>query len=169
MKKSRKEYHREWHILHDHYSRDKSRERRKTPIGRAEHLISDYKIQDKNKGFDDEIDFDAQWIVENILSKPCAHCGKIGWQIIGCNRLDNDKPHTKENVEPCCRSCNSKLAGHPKVKVAQIDPNTKEVIKIYESCKEARKNGFYHVSDCCNGKIKLDKGFIFKKINDLCQ
>lgn len=26
-----------------------------------------------------------------------------------CNRIDNSKPHTKDNVEPCCKSCNSRL------------------------------------------------------------
>ena len=52
----------------------------------------------------------AQWIVENIFSQPCAHCGENNWEKIGCNRLDNDKPHTKDNVEPCCKECNDRLA-----------------------------------------------------------
>ena len=85
------------------------KEYRKTPIGRASNLISSYNQQDRinNRGRGDLI---AKWVVENILFKPCAHCGKEGWQIIGCNRLDNSKPHTMDNVEPCCWSCNSKLA-----------------------------------------------------------
>jgi hypothetical protein len=27
--------------------------------------------------------------------------------LIGCDRLDNDKGHTKDNVVPCCVSCNT--------------------------------------------------------------
>lgn len=79
-----------------------------TPIGRARILLGGYKQSDKlaNRG---NGDLTAEWIVENIFTKPCAHCGISGWEVIGCNRLDNDKPHTKDNVEPCCALCNSKL------------------------------------------------------------
>lgn len=80
----------------------------KTPKGRAVYLLNRYKSSDKehNRG---ESDLTSQWIVENIFSKPCAHCGETDWRKIGCNRLDNDKPHTKDNVEPCCGKCNRKL------------------------------------------------------------
>ena len=77
---------------------------RKTPMGRANELLRRYikmdEIKNRGKG-----DLTTKWIVENIFSKPCAHCGKIGWDVIGCNRLDNSKPHTKDNVEPCCWDC----------------------------------------------------------------
>lgn len=78
-----------------------------TPHGRANHLLNSYKQSDRkaNRG---EGDLSTQWIVENIFSKPCAHCGKEGWNVIGCNRIDNDKPHTMDNVEPCCFDCNRK-------------------------------------------------------------
>lgn len=80
----------------------------KTPKGRAVYLLNRYKSSDKehNRG---ESDLTSQWIVENIFSKPCAHCGETDWRKIGCNRLDNDKPHTMDNVEPCCGKCNRKL------------------------------------------------------------
>ena len=80
----------------------------KTPIGRASMLLSGYNKSDKkaNRG---KGDLTAKWIVENIFSKPCKYCGKEGWDVIGCNRIDNSKPHSKDNVEPCCRDCNVKL------------------------------------------------------------
>ena len=80
----------------------------KTPKGRAVYLLNRYKSSDKehNRG---ESDLTSQWIVENIFSKPCAHCGETDWRKIGCNRLDNSKPHTMDNVEPCCGKCNIKL------------------------------------------------------------
>lgn len=80
----------------------------KTPKGRAVYLLNRYKSSDKehNRG---ESDLTSQWIVENIFSKPCTHCGETDWRKIGCNRLDNSKPHTMDNVEPCCGKCNRKL------------------------------------------------------------
>ncbi len=84
------------------------REWRKTPYGRASQLLDGYKQKDRkhNRG---EVDFDAQWIIDNIFSKPCVHCGESDWTKIGCNRLDNTKGHTKDNVEPCCLKCNNEL------------------------------------------------------------
>lgn len=98
-------------------NREKIAEKQKqyynTPIGRAHRLVSAYNRKDSlyNRG---KGNLTAQWIVDNILSKPCAHCGKEGWKIIGCNRLDDTLPHTKDNVEPCCFTCNRKLQGNPK-------------------------------------------------------
>lgn len=79
-------------------------------FNRAKRLLSGYRNADKKNLFGNVIDFDAQWIVDNIFTKPCVHCGETDWTKIGCNRLDNSKGHTKDNVEPCCRSCNSKLS-----------------------------------------------------------
>lgn len=86
---------------------------RKTPIGRASMLLGAYNHSDKkyNRG---EGDLTAQWIVENIFTKPCVHCGVEGWQVIGCNRINNDLPHTKDNVEPCCGKCNQLLQKQPR-------------------------------------------------------
>lgn len=78
------------------------------PSCRASGLLSAYNQLDRkyNRG---KGDLTAQWIAENILSKPCVYCGESDWRKIGCNRLDNTKPHSKDNVEPCCRDCNLKL------------------------------------------------------------
>ena len=109
---------------------DYFRIRRNTPIGRAEMLLSMYNQSDKNKGRG-RGDLTSQWIVDNIFSKPCAHCGETDWHKIGCNRLDNSKPHTMDNVEPCCGKCNSKLA---KYKIYQY--KSSELIKIWNSAKD---------------------------------
>lgn len=92
-----------------HQNRDKelekNREYNRTPMGRAHGLVRAYTQEDKkyNRG---ECDLTSKWIVDNIFSKPCTHCGVTGWEVIGCNRLDNSKPHTMDNVEPCCGKCN---------------------------------------------------------------
>lgn len=85
----------------------------KIPINRAKNLLRCYKRMDRDRGFGDVCDFDGAWIVENIFAQHCAHCGETDWLKIGCNRLDNTKGHTKDNVEPCCRSCNAKLTPRP--------------------------------------------------------
>ena len=77
-------------------------------FSRASKLLYTYKKSDEkyDRG---EVDLTSQWIVDNIFSKPCAHCGETDWHKIGCNRLDNSKPHTIDNVEPCCMKCNRSL------------------------------------------------------------
>lgn len=79
-----------------------------TPKGRAVNLVGTYKQED-NKYNRGECTITADWIIEHIFTQPCAHCGKMGWDVIGCNRLDNSLPHTPDNVEPCCAECNKKL------------------------------------------------------------
>ena len=83
---------------------------RKTKMGRAVSLVSNYKKHDRKHGRG-EGDLTAEWVVTNILSQPCVHCGETDWTKIGCNRIDNTKPHTMDNVEPCCFHCNCVLSG----------------------------------------------------------
>ena len=119
------EYYKEWRNEHSDYSKEwfqKNRVKRleemkkynkeyfKTPIGRASYLLNTYNQSDKKTGRG-KGNLTAKWIVDNIFTKPCTHCGKTGWYIIGCNRLDNSKPHTMDNVEPCCYNCNCKISG----------------------------------------------------------
>ena len=78
------------------------------PMARANMLLCAYNNSDKKRGRG-KGDLTAKWIVDNIFSKHCVHCGESDWRKIGCNRLDNSKPHTKDNVEPCCFKCNASL------------------------------------------------------------
>lgn len=135
---------------------------RNTPYGRAIYLVGNYRKMDEINGFNsNECDLTAKWIVENIFTKPCAHCGKEGWQVIGCNRLDNSKPHTMDNVEPCCMNCNVELV-NPKRAIARINPITNEIVEIYDSQMDARRNGYTHADRVAKGKRKQEKGYIFK-------
>lgn len=107
-KEENKNAQKRWRNLNFEKKSEYQKKYSKTPYGRALCLINGYNQKDKKykrgKG-----DLTAQWIVDNIFSKPCAHCGKEGWEVIGCNRLDNSLPHTMDNVEPCCFNCNRKL------------------------------------------------------------
>lgn len=112
------EKHREWKNNNPTYNeeyykknKDKLLEQSKqyynTPMGRANHLLSGYKTNDEkyNRG---ECTITLEWMIENIFTQPCHYCGEEGWEIMGCDRIDNSKPHTPDNVVPCCRECNLK-------------------------------------------------------------
>lgn len=130
-------------------NREYQRRKNKTIIGRASYLLSSYNKNDRkyNRG---KGDLTIEWIVENIFSQPCKHCGKTGWDKIGCNRLDNSKPHTMDNVEPCCEECNNDLAGEEKkitlgtvIYQYTIDD---ELVGLFQSAKEAAKETHYDLT-----------------------
>ena len=110
--KTAAEYHREWwqKRKEKNYEVKKQWIKNNPERWRASSLLTAYRQSDRknNRG---ECTLTIDWIIDNIFSKPCAHCGKEGWDVIGCNRLDNSKPHTEDNVEPCCWECNQKLMG----------------------------------------------------------
>lgn len=65
-------------------------------------MISSYRSRDKKRGR--ESNLDNEWFKENIISKSCTYCQtKLN---IGCDRIDNSKGHTKDNVLPSCYNCN---------------------------------------------------------------
>lgn len=104
------EYKEKFKETHKKWKYNWNKEYQNTLKGTANRRIQSYKKMDEDRGFGkDALDFDSEWMIENILLKPCVHCGETDWHKIGCNRIDNTKPHTKDNVEPCCRSCNCKL------------------------------------------------------------
>ena len=72
---------------------------------KASKMISAYKNKDKKMGFENQCDIDIDWMIKNIFNQPCIYCGDT--HRIGCDRIDNDKPHTKDNVVPCCIECNT--------------------------------------------------------------
>ena len=78
-----------------------------TPLYRAQYQVRSYRRDDVNNGFGDAIDFDAQWVIDNIYSKQCIYCGETDWRKLGCDRIDNNKPHTKDNVVCSCWECNN--------------------------------------------------------------
>lgn len=71
---------------------------------KASKMISSYKIKDAKNGMA-LCDIDIDWMIDNILTMPCVYCGDN--KRIGCDRIDNSKGHTKDNVVPCCIECNT--------------------------------------------------------------
>lgn len=70
---------------------------------KASKMISAYRLKDKRNGVP-ICDIDIDWMISNITTKPCFYCGDTNR--IGCDRIDNSKGHTKDNVVPCCYDCN---------------------------------------------------------------
>ena len=109
------------------------------PLNWAKSIVNNYKKMDRQRGFNDKETITAEWFLDNIAYKPCAHCGVQGIGKVGCNRLDNTKGHTIDNVESCCLKCNSR-------------ENMRDQIRrgIHVSCKH-KKQSF---SDFVNEHLK---------------
>lgn len=156
-----KEYLRKWKEAHPNYDKEWNE---KHPMVRAAYNRIHSHNQNDTKYGRGKGNLTVEWYVENILSKPCVHCGETDWRKLGCNRIDNSKPHTIDNVEPCCRKCNM-ILGNKDIKskrVDQIDSVTGEIIKSFQSAREAsRQLGFNqsNISSCCRGDKTKYKGY----------
>lgn len=106
------EYQAEYYQNNKEKKSEYNAEYRSTPFGRASNLAGNYNANDKlhNRG---ECTLTADWIVQNIFSKPCHYCGETDWHELGCDRIDNSLPHTPDNVVPCCAECNIKKMHKP--------------------------------------------------------
>lgn len=91
------------------YERRKETQRLKRHDINLRHIwvYYDSNLADNKKGFSNNL---TKEIVKNIIEKGCTYCGipfendqKIK---IGLDRIDNNKPHNKENVVACCSRCN---------------------------------------------------------------
>ena len=52
-----------------------------------------------------------EWIIDNVFSgQKCFYCDCDDWLSLGLDRIDNNKPHTPDNVVVCCRKCNEHRA-----------------------------------------------------------
>jgi hypothetical protein len=71
--------------------------------GRAISLVNAYRKFDAKRGL--ENDLTVPWFVANIVGRPCVYCAS-DTDPAGCERLDNAKGHTMDNVVPACGLCN---------------------------------------------------------------
>lgn len=87
-------------------SRDNSKKSLSTMDGRANNLLCSYRKSDKghNRG---ECTLTKEWIIENIFKSACVYCGETDWKKLGCDRIDDTRPHTPENCVCACKKCNT--------------------------------------------------------------
>lgn len=69
---------------------------------KASKMISAYKCKDKKRNL--SCDLDVEFMI-NLMNKPCIYCGDT--QFIGADRINNSIGHVKNNVLPCCYTCNT--------------------------------------------------------------
>lgn len=83
----------------------REKERVSTKKGRADSLIRNYKSFDKrtNRG---ECTLTQEYILNYIFDNTCIYCGESDWKQLGCDRIDNSKPHTPDNCVCSCSKCN---------------------------------------------------------------
>ena len=94
---------------------------------KASKMISSYKARDKKIGLS-VCDITIDWMIGNILTKPCTYCGDT--KRIGCDRIDNSKGHTMDNVVPCCVECNN---------VRNDFFSYREMLRLGETIKEIKQ------------------------------
>ena len=79
--------------------------------GRAYLLSKNYEQMDKNTNRG-ECTITPDWIIGNIFTSKCYWCGETDWRQLGCDRIDNNKPHTPDNVLCSCSRCNVERNRH---------------------------------------------------------
>jgi hypothetical protein len=67
------------------------------------YILKDCKRIDRVKGLG-ENDLDRLFLIPTI-SNGCSYCGETQGRI-SLDRIDNEQPHNKSNVVPCCFRCN---------------------------------------------------------------
>lgn len=159
----RKAYTKEYRKKHNEELTVKKKSYRKTKTGRASYLRDGYILQDKryNKG---QCTLTTNDILE-MFDNGCYWCGEKDWHKLGADRIDNSKPHTKENCVCSCLSCNIKRAAKEHSKsVLQYTLNG-EFVAEYNSTNEASKATDINqgnISLCCLGKRKSAGGYVWQ-------
>ena len=169
-KAAKAEWNRKYEETHKAARAERNRKYRETPMGRALKLLGNYRRMDIKNGFGDVIDFDAKWIVNNIFTHKCAYCEESDWHKLGCNRIENNLPHIKSNIEPCCLKHNLEHeAKEQRIPIAQFDKMTGELVAVWPSLIEAVRQLGYdqgNINKCCNGKLKSAYGFVWRKLSN---
>lgn len=101
-----KEYSKKWRETNHEHWLVWQKENTKTMKGRASRLYNNYKSDDRIKGREGN-NLTTQWILENIIKSSCVYCGESDFTKLGCDRIDNTKAHTMENVVCSCWDCNN--------------------------------------------------------------
>lgn len=74
--------------------------------GRAKNILTQYRRRDisAERG---ECTITEDYIINSIFTSKCVYCGDSNWKHLGCDRIDNNIPHTPDNVICACGVCNS--------------------------------------------------------------
>lgn len=95
---------------------------KKTKISK---MLSAYKLKDKKKNY--EFNLTKEFLEKNIILKPCIYCGAT--ENVGCDRINNKKGHTTDNVVPACYICNHVRNNHFTIEEMKLIGQTIKKIK----------------------------------------
>ena len=130
---------------------------------RANNLVSNYRFKDRKLNFG-ETDLTVDDFIE-LCSNGCCYCGETDWKVLGLDRIDNTKPHTKENCVCSCWECNNKKGRIEHSKPILQFTKYGQFIAEYDSIKNASIINGIQESDickCCKGKLKTAGKCIWK-------
>ena len=100
-----------WREKNRDYQKEWYSNNRENRIEIARRRANSNNTADKQRGLDISKNVSSSWIVENIFSgQKCVYCGDQDWKHLGCDRIDNSKPHTADNVVCSCGLCNIERA-----------------------------------------------------------
>lgn len=89
------------------YQKDYRKQYLDTKEGLATQKAASYYHQDKRKGRDlGQFNITKDYIIEHIFSSKCIYCGESDWRKLGCDRIDDKKAHSQDNVVCSCYNCN---------------------------------------------------------------
>lgn len=99
---------------------------------RAPHvyILYDCRASDRKKGLG-ENDLTVELIC-SVIAQGCQYCGETGLRMT-LDRIDNDLPHNRSNVIPCCIRCNYLRGSMPHAAWLHIVP----------AVRSARENGLF--------------------------
>lgn len=145
---------------------------------RAKKLAYHYHWHDINTyNFNCDNDLDEKWITDNILSKECIYCGETDWRKLGCDRIDNTKPHTKDNVVCACARCNklrsNKFTVDEMIQIGAVIKRIENKHKDY-CLREGKKVGSFDLLGVMQKEYKAaaqtqEDGYVPTMVRRACQ
>lgn len=73
----------------------------------ATRLMHNYKYTDRHRNLPNPVDFDVDWLLDNIINQPDFYDGLMHDPFqMGADRIDNTQGHCKANIVPCWRMHN---------------------------------------------------------------
>lgn len=103
-------YHKDYQNTHkeeiSEYQRKYREKYLSTKEGYANSKLHQYRYSDAKQGRPG-FSLTRKWIIDNILNSHCVYCGESNWKKLGCDRIDDNLPHTPENCVCSCWPCNN--------------------------------------------------------------
>jgi len=110
--------------------------------GRIFRLLQKYKHSDKKRNLVYDLD---PLFLQNLFLQGCNYCGELREFLLGADRIDNTKGHSKENVVAACCLCNGIRGSMP----------YDAWLVVAKAVKEAKQLGLFGNWIPINGKTKF--------------